>query len=131
MSILESTNLICLSRGGLFVGGLVSYALNMKKVYNISVESYEEDSMDSNVEVKLLTPFPVLDPSQKYLVVDDLNDTSETYRFISRQMIKYDCPDWNFATVYHKQRKGNDVPDFYGTLMPADSWIVFPWDRLR
>lgn len=122
-----NTKLITISRGGLFVGGLLSYTLNIKEVENVSIASYEEDREGANKKVRLLTPFPETNKTQNHIVVDDINDTSETYRFVSQFMKS----DWHFATVYHKPRETNETPDFYGREIPVEEWVVFPWDRLR
>lgn len=134
----SDTQLVCVSRGGLFTGAILSYALNLKDVYCVSLESYVKEENGGNEEVVCRTPFlPHLDgpygitKSEKrpYLVVDDINDTSNTYMYISREMHKLNL-NLTFATTYHKPRDNNLTPDFYGKEIPAESWVVFPWDRM-
>lgn len=138
----QHTQLICVSRGGLFIGAILSYALGFKDVYCVSLESYTKEDNGGNEEVVCRTPFlPHLDMREeespdlweklkaRYLVVDDINDTSQTYQFIIDKMNEYGL-DFQFATTYHKKRETNLIPNFIGKEFESDCWVVFPWDQL-
>lgn len=133
--IKPSTELVAVSRGGLFTAGIISYALNLKDVHCVSLESYSENKDGANHQVVSRTSFlpDVIINKQKYrekmlLVVDDINDTSNTYRYIKDQ---FEANNLNliFATTYHKDRDNNLFPDCYGRKLPAEQWVVFPWDK--
>lgn len=136
----NDTQLVCVSRGGLFTGAILAYALNLKDVYCVSLESYVEEENGGNAEVVCRTEFlPQLledDPvreelhKKKWLVVDDINDTSNTYRYIQNWFVERTNVQMHFATTYHKPRETNLTPDFYGQEISAESWVVFPWDRM-
>lgn len=127
---LNDIELVCISRGGLFIGGLLSYMLNLKRVHCVSVQSYTDDALDCNAKIQLLTDFLPTAPKDKaYLFVDDVNDTSTTYAFIkeacaARGLMCY------FGSTYHKRRDNNLLPDCFGKEQPEDAWLVFPWDNL-
>lgn len=126
---LENVELVCISRGGLFVGGLLSYLLNIKKVHTVCLESYGEDNSNQGKEVISLTPFlpGLLDKSKTYLFVDDVNDTSKTFQYI-RQQAEILQFNMKFAVIYHKTRDNNLQPDFKAKDVPSDAWLEFPWD---
>lgn len=129
----EDTQLVCVSRGGLFIGGLLSYALNLKDIYCISLESYTKEENGANEEIICRTPFlPGINhvgrtPSS-WLIVDDINDTSKTRRYIDKQCKRLKI-DYRFATTYNKVRPNNIHPDFVGKELDANCWVVFPWDQ--
>ncbi len=135
--ITKDTQLVCISRGGLFIGGILSYALGLKSVHCVSLESYTEEKNHGNEEVRNLTPFLPTESSyasvhrQQYqwLVVDDINDTSQTYEYVIERMTELGL-DFQFATTYHKKRDNNLSPDFIGVELPSDCWVVFPWDNM-
>ena len=125
-----SLQVVCISRGGLFVGGLLSYALNLKNIHCVSIESYEEDKAGTNHNIVCRTPFlPAADKNFDYLFIDDLNDTSQTYQYVKNKCDELGLIQY-FATTYHKVRNNNLLPDYYGREVDSDSWIVFPWDNL-
>lgn len=128
---LEDIELVCISRGGLFVGGLLSYALGIRKVHCVSIASYEEEGSSTQSKIRSVTEFlPSVDRSKTFLFVDDINDTSETFKFIKAQSNQIGLQHTYFATTFHKNRQSNLKPDFYGKQLPPDSWVVFPWDDL-
>lgn len=125
----KDLHLVCVSRGGLFIGGLLSYALGLKHVHCVAVSSYKVENSNKQSSLECLTDFlPTADRSKTYLFVDDINDTSETYRFLKNQCAQRGLKMW-FATTFHKARSTNLTPDFYGAELPADAWVVFPWDK--
>lgn len=127
---LSNIELVCISRGGLFVGGLLSYLLEIKKTHTICLESYDSSNSNAGKEVTELLPFelPVLNSTSTYLFVDDVNDTSKTFQYIKELCsAKKMNIDFIFATTYHKL-KDNQVPHFYSKELPGHAWIEFPWD---
>ena len=126
-SNLKDIELVCISRGGLFVGGMLSYLLDIKKVHCVCLESYNSDNSNKGKDVTALLPFPNLDPKTTYLFVDDVNDTSKTFQYITNTCNSLGV-SFLFATVYHKARSNNLMPDYFGKELPADAWIEFPWD---
>lgn len=126
----NNVQMVCISRGGLFIGGILAYALNIKDVHCVSIESYKSDNPGDNQGIVSRTPFlPGVDKSKTYLFVDDLNDTSQTYAFVKQQCEKIGIMQY-FATTYHKPRLDNLLPDYIGKEINPDSWVVFPWDNL-
>lgn len=127
---IRDVELVCISRGGLFIGGLLSYALNMRKVHCVSIASYNEEGSSTQSKIQSLTEFlPSVDKTKTFLFVDDINDTSETFKFIKAQSKNIGLQYTYFATTFHKIRSSNLTPDFYSKVLHSDSWVVFPWDN--
>lgn len=126
-SDLSNIELVCISRGGLFVGGLLSYLLEIKKTHTICLESYDSSNSNTGKEVVELLPFkPSQSSTTTYLFVDDVNDTSKTFQYV-KELCSARKMDFIFATTYHKL-KDNLKPHFYGRELPDHAWIEFPWD---
>ena len=106
----------------------MAYSLNLKQNQSISLESYRSNKKDDRGEIKLLCPFEV-DTNKKYLVVDDINDSSNTYLFLKQYFSE--CKDFIFATTYQKDRKDNIQLELHGKTLPSDQWIDFPWDYMN
>ena len=62
----------------------------------------------------------------KLLVVDDICDTGETIEWIEKQLILNELK-YEIACIFTKMKHKNKIR-FYGTVVPDDKWIVFPWE---
>lgn len=124
---LSKVDLVSISRGGLFVGGLLSYLLDLKRNHILCLESYQENKAGTNHNIKEILSFNLnLDPSRIYLFVDDVNDTGQTCRYVREKMKELNYLNY-FAVVYNKTNS-TCTPDFFGKQIPSDLWIEFPWD---
>jgi uncharacterized protein len=68
---------------------------------------------------------PLFD-SKKYLVVDDIYDTGNTYSVVSNEVGKFDC---DFAFLVRRFTGGDGGDAFVGEILNHKMWIVFPWER--
>ena len=76
---------------------------------------------------------PQLVNDKKYLVVDEIYDTGETFSKVKYAMQDFDC-DYAFL-----MRRFNDTADddtgcetsFTGKILNHDKWIVFPWEQKK
>lgn len=125
---LSKVDLVSISRGGLFVGGLLSYLLELKRNRVICLESYQDNHSGANPFMKeILDLDQNLDSSRVYLFVDDVNDTGQTCGYIKDKM-KHKGLEAYFASVYNKTHT-KTAPDFFGRELLGDAWIEFPWDK--
>ena len=73
---------------------------------------------------------PLLD-SKKYLIVDDIYDTGNTYSIISQEVEKINC-DYAFLVRRFVDNAGDDDDDgagIVGDILNHKKWIIFPWER--
>jgi hypoxanthine phosphoribosyltransferase len=123
----EPSVLLAIARGGLPVGGAVSYALGLKNCCVINVEYYT--GVDERLEVPVILP-PALHlvdlGDQRLLVVDDVADTGETLRLVA-DTIRPHAAELRTAVLYEKSRS---VVRCDYVWRRTDRWIDFPWSIL-
>jgi hypoxanthine phosphoribosyltransferase len=123
----EPTVLLAIARGGLPVGGAVSYALGLKNCCAINVEYYT--GVDERLDVPVILP-PALNlvdlSDAQLLVVDDVADTGHTLRLVA-ETIRPHVADLRTAVLYEKSRS---VVRCDYVWRRTDRWIDFPWSTL-
>ncbi len=70
---------------------------------------------------------PQLVTDKKYLVVDEIYDTGETFSKVRCAMQDFDC-DYVFLMRRFNETNGNETA-FIGKILNHDKWIVFPWEQ--
>ncbi len=74
---------------------------------------------------------PQLVTNKKYLVVDEIYDTGETFSKVKYAIQDFDC-DYAFLMRRFNNPNGNDTGNeitFIGKILNHDKWIVFPWEQ--
>jgi hypoxanthine phosphoribosyltransferase len=123
----QPTSLLAITRGGLAVGGAMSYALGVKNCCVINVEYYT--GVDERLEVPIILP-PALTlvdlRDARLLVVDDVTDTGGTLELVA-ETIRPHVAELRTAVLYEKPR--SRVRCDY-VWQRTDRWIEFPWSSL-
>jgi uncharacterized protein len=70
---------------------------------------------------------PQLATDKKYLVVDEIYDTGETFTKVHHVMRNFDC-DYAYLMRRFNDTNGKETA-FIGKILNHDKWIVFPWER--
>lgn len=114
--------LLCITRGGVFVGGLLAHMLELRNITTIALKLYEFDQQGQVVEQLSGPDLPL--PGSRMLVIDDLLDSGRTLSFIVEKWGKeYDI---DIAVLYDKGG-GHLRPTFTARAIP-DEWVWFPWE---
>ena len=114
--------LLCVTRGGVFVGGLLGHMLGMRNITTIALKLYDFDQQGRVVEQLSAPDLPL--PGSRMLVVDDMLDSGRTLSYI--------VDKWNeeytidIAVLYDKGG-GTLRPTFTAREIP-DEWVAFPWE---
>ena len=123
----EPDVVVAVARGGLPLGGALSYALGTKGVGTLNVEFYT--GIDERLEAPVVLP-PLLDTDAmaglKVLVADDVADTGETLALVKTLMEQH-AAEVRTVTLYAKSRSIIE-PDYIWKR--TDLWITFPWSAL-
>ena len=113
-----------IARGGLLVGGAISYALDVKNTFTMNVEFYT--GIDERLEMPMILP-PVPDlvdlGEARVLVADDVADTGQTLVLV-KEFLAGKVREARVAVLYEKP--GSIVNCEY-VWRRTDRWIDFPW----
>ena len=113
-----------IARGGLLVGGAISYALDVKNTFTMNVEFYT--GIDERLEMPMILP-PVPDlvdlGEASVLVADDVADTGQTLVLV-KEFLAGKVGEARVAVLYEKP--GSVVNCEY-VWKRTDRWIDFPW----
>lgn len=118
---------LSIARGGLFLGGALGYALDVKNLFGMNVEFYT--GVDERLDLPVVLP-PTLDvvdlTGAKVLVADDVEDTGKTLQLV-REFCAGHVADVRSAVVYEKSRSLVRCDYIWKR---TDAWIDFPWSTL-
>ncbi len=118
---------VAIARGGLPVGGAISYALGTKGVGTMNVEFYTD--IDERLPAPIILP-PLLDTGYvkglKVLIADDVADTGETLALVKDLMSRH-ASEVRTVTLYAKPQSIIE-PDY--VWKRTARWIIFPWSAL-
>lgn len=129
----EIDTILCVTRGGLVPAGILAYALNIKNIINIKVESYDDDNSQKEMKLTPLSKRDIkaLDKSKGILIVDDILDSGDTvvevYEYLS-SIGNTDLVDkTEFFSIVTKDYTEDEFCVY--NLTGDDRWCVFPWDK--
>ncbi|MGY1751026.1 phosphoribosyltransferase [Modestobacter sp. SYSU DS0511] len=123
----EPDIILSIARGGLFLGGALGYALDVKNLFVMNVEFYT--GVDERLELPVVLP-PTLDvvdlTGARVLIADDVADTGKTLELV-QEFCAGHVSAVRTAVVYEKPR--SLVTCDY-VWKRTDAWIDFPWSTL-
>jgi xanthine phosphoribosyltransferase len=109
-----------ITRGGLIPAVIISNMLNIRKVYSLGLKSYEQERQ-GEIEIYQV---PEMSSIEKVLLIDDISDSGTTLKLTSEMMSGKEVVT---ASLFLKH-KTTFTPNVYGTVVPDDLWVVFPWE---
>ena|SRR5215217_6811126 len=116
--------ILSIARGGLFVAGVLGYALDVKNLHVMNVEFYT--GVDQRLELPVMLP-PVPQAidlaGATVLVADDVADTGATLKLV-RDFCAEHVAEVRCAVIYEKPQ--STVTCEY-VWRRTDKWINFPW----
>ena len=123
----EPDLILAIARGGLFLGGALGYALDVKNLFVMNVEFYT--GVDERLELPVVLP-PTLDAvdltGANVLVADDVADTGKTLELV-RTFCTGHVAEVRTAVIYEKPRS---LVQCDWVWRRTDRWIDFPWSTL-
>lgn len=116
--------IVCITRGGVFVGGLLAHFIDMRNITTVALSLYDRPGDMRDAVIELSSP-DLPPPGAKLLVVDDLLDSGRTFNYIRKKWGR--MYDLDFAMLYDKGG-GDDRPTFSASVLPNE-WVEFPWEE--
>jgi hypoxanthine phosphoribosyltransferase len=104
---------LAIANGGIIPAKLLAEELGIDQIMLIPVRGKHV------IEAEM----PRLQEGKKYLVIDDIYDTGDIYKKVSRAIQGFDCT-FVFCMSRYPQEFGA-----YGELLNHERWIVFPWEK--
>jgi xanthine phosphoribosyltransferase len=117
--------IIGISRGGLIPAVLLSQLKNNSSVYTVGIKSYSGNKR--NKDFVYQTPsIETLKEYKTLYLVDDICDTGLTFKHLTEKYFT----ELNLKTISLFYRSNSLYsPDYYGTKLLDESWVVFPWEK--
>lgn len=114
---------IAVARGGMMLGQLMGYGLDLRNVQSIQVEAY--DGEERREEATILGSCD-LKGAERVVIVDDIVDSGMTLQALL-ETLRTAYPEVTFksASLFYKP-SASVQPDF--TVKEAKEWINFFWE---
>ena len=119
---------IGLMRGGSIPATIISNRLNIP-MRMMGLKSYTSDNKQSEIllyQTCYDSIINMLAERKNVLIVDDLSDSGDTFRFA---VDNYKYYFENVYTLAPYMKEGTSLePDFYSRRFEKNTWLVFPWE---
>lgn len=116
--------IVAIARGGLMLGQLMGYGLDVRNVQTIRAESYDEQVQREGVTIVGECD---LQDAKRILIVDDIVDSGNTLQAVLDYLgVSAPKAERRSASLFYKSSAGVQ-PDF--TVREAIEWIEFFWER--
>ena len=108
--------ILAITNGGIIPARLIARELDINYIQFIPIR---------NKQLHIEEMLPLL-KGTKYLVIDDIYDTGNTYNKVYSVIREFDC-DFAFLMTRYKDSNASLV----AKVLNHEKWIVFPWERKR
>lgn len=110
--------ILAITRGGMFPAGILARELEIRRVENICIDTYDAQ----NIKTPTLLKAPAPEYLHDVLVVDDLSDKGVTLKLV-RSMTTNPL----VVTIFAKPA-GESLVDLFHERVAQKVWVRFPWD---
>ena len=108
--------ILAITNGGIIPARLIARELDINHVQFIPIR---------NKQFHIEEMLPLLNRT-KYLVIDDIYDTGDTYNKVYSVIREFDC---DFAFLMTRYEYSNAT--LVAKVLNHEKWIVFPWEKKR
>ena len=108
--------ILAITNGGIIPARLIARELDINHVQFIPIR---------NKQLHIEEMLPLL-KGTKYLVIDDIYDTGDTYNKVYSVIREFDC---DFAFLMTRYKHSNAA--LVAKVLNHEKWIVFPWEKKR
>ena len=103
-----------ITNGGIIPARLMARELDINRIQFIPIRNKKLQKDD----------MPKLNKDKKYLIVDDIYDTGNTFHKVYDFIKEFNC---DFAFLMCRYQQNNSI--LVGKILNHEKWIVFPWER--
>lgn len=116
--------LICIARGGMIMGHMLSLAWNLRTIYTINVAFYSDNNVQSSL---IIENMPDISFEHKtILVVNEIIDSGNSLEAIMYKLRGSNPQNQFYAAVIFQKLTAKMFADFY--IKHPYEWIDFFWE---
>jgi hypoxanthine phosphoribosyltransferase len=119
--------IVSIGKGGLIPGVILAEMFECNNL-NLGLKSYKGQQRESIHEYQGLNGYEGLKDAN-ILIVDDLTDSGETFKYAVNKFIGNGCERITTASVFYKPCS-IFKPDYYALESDKNLWIVHPWEDI-
>lgn len=124
--------IICIANGGIIPAAILSKLCRVYRTYNIGIKSYDQSNNQRLAQMYYEPSISHEDKSQRVLIIDDILDTGNTFKYVESYLHQRGFYDLTFASLHFKQLHQAEqyVPEnfVYAQTCDETTWIVYPWE---
>ena len=117
--------IVSIGKGGSIPGVILAEYFDVNNL-NLGLKSYNNFNQSKMLEYQPIPCYQSLWGSN-ILLVDDLADTGETFKYALNKFRQYGVEEVKTASVF-KKTQSKFVPDYFVEEVLSDVWIVQPWE---
>ena len=117
--------IVSIGKGGSIPGVILAEHFDVNNL-NIGLKSYSNFNQTKMIEYQALPSYEAL-RGANVLLVDDLADTGETFKYALDKFSEKKVEGVETASVF-KKSLSRFTPDYFVEEVPSDAWIVQPWE---
>ena len=122
--------IIAIGRGGYVPARLLADYLYRMNLTSIKIEHYFSGSHKRPVTT-IIYPLTIDVTDQRVLLVDDVNDSGETFEVALEHMRKRSSPTDIRTAVLHNKTSSSYTPDYYAMKIIKWRWLTYPWAQVE
>lgn len=120
---------VCIARGGMVPARLLCDLLGLNRLYCIQVRHYAAGALALQ-RAEVVVPLPLELAGCPVLLVDDVNDSGDTFRAAVPHLREHGVGELRSAVIHEKA--GTAVPvEFKAISVEEWHWILYPWAQVE
>jgi hypoxanthine phosphoribosyltransferase len=117
--------IVAIERGGYMPARILSDLLGVTNLAGLRIEHYRGTHKEPMAVVRY--PLSAEVSGQRVLLVDDVNDTGDTFKVALDHLHSRASPGAIRTAALHHKVVSSFVPDLYAVKVTQWRWIIYPW----
>ncbi|HEX8962222.1 MAG TPA: phosphoribosyltransferase [Rhodocyclaceae bacterium] len=117
--------IVAIGRGGYVPGRVLSDFLGQPRFAGLGVEHYRDTRKESHARIGY--PLPLDVGGQRVLLVDDVDDSGDTFAAALAHLDAQHAPAQVRTAVLSHKRNCPFVPDYCARIVGEWRWVTYPW----